>query len=354
MAGRPKKPTSLKILEGNPGKRSLHTGEAMSLSTVFACVRIIAQTIATFPLNLYRRKDRSKEDARDHPLYACLHDIANESMTAYRMREMMMVNALLYGKAYAEIVRKGGRVIELWPIPTPYVHETTKANGDKEYTVSLDGKAYTVQPHQMFVINGLGWSGSRQYKPLEVARCTFNIAMSAEQYGLDFFNQGIVPAAVIEYPEKLDQDKLNEFKKNFVTSYGPGSQGRRRMRLMFLEVGHKYTKIPVSPGEAQFIETRESLVLEICRFFNVPPFFVMSLERATYSNNEQQNAMLLQYTILPWVKNWEQEILLQLMTPAERTIYYPEFLVDALLRADAKTRAEVFHVMRQDGMETSG
>lgn len=332
------------------GNAPVSAQDAMGISTVFACVRLIAQTVAWLPLHLYKRENRSKEDAREHPLYDCLRNAANERMTAYQMREMMMVNVLLYGRAYAEIVRKGGVVTELWPIPTPFVQENTRANGSKEYTVSMDGKAVMIPERQMFVLSGIGYSGSRQYKPLEVARRALNIAMSAEQYGLDFFSQGIVPAAVIEYPEKISEKKLNELRQNFVTTYGPGSQGRRRMRLMFLEAGHKYSKIPISPGEAQFIETRQSQVLEICRFFNVPPFFVMSLDRATYSNNEQQDMMLLQHSMLPWLTNWEQNISLQLMTPAERAIYYPEFLVDALLKADAKTRAEVLHIMRQDGV----
>lgn len=347
----PDKPGSMQnVAYAADGNAPVSAQEAMSISTVFACVRLIAQVIATLPLNLYRRKDRSKEDAREHPLYECLHDIANERMTAYQLREMMMVNVLLYGKAYAEIVRKSGYVTELWPIPTPLVQEHTDRRGNKEYAVSMEGAAYTVKPSNMFVINGIGYSASKQYKPLEVARRAFNIALSAEQYGLDFFSQGIIPAAVIEYPEKLTQAKLDELKKNFITAYGPGSQGRRKMRLMFLEAGHQYKKIPISPGEAQFGETREGQVIEICRFFNVPPFFVMSLDRAIYNNSEQQNMHFLQYTILPWLKNWEQSIVLQLMTSTERKTYYPEFLVDALLRADAKTRAEVFHIMRQDGV----
>lgn len=199
------------------GNAPVSAQDAMSLSTVFACVRIISQTIAWLPLHLYRRENRSREDAREHPLYECLHDIANERMTAYQMRETMMVNALLYGRAYAEIVRKGGRVVELWPVPTPLVQENTRLNGTKEYVVQMDGKGYTVQPSNMFVISGIGYSANNQFKPLEVARRAFNIAISAEQYGLDFFSQGIIPAAVIEYPEKLNQTKLDELKKNFVT-----------------------------------------------------------------------------------------------------------------------------------------
>lgn len=323
---------------------------AVQVTAVFACVRLLAQTIASLPLHTYRRLNEGKERAYDHPAYHVLHSLANPECTSYNLRQIMMVNLLLTGDAYAEIVRNGaGALIELWPIPSNRVtKKRNRETGEIFYEVyTLDSKTRFLYPEQMLHIPWVGMEAFSSFKPVELAREAIGLSMAAEEFGSRFFSDGANASGIAEYPGRMSDAAYDRFKKTFNEKYVGLSKGQR---VMFLEQGLKFTKLTINPNEAQAIETRKFQVIEVARFFNVPPHLIMDLERATFSNVEHQDISFVKYSVRPYLVCWEQELLRSVFLPSERRKYFAEFSVDGLLRGDYKTRQEGLEIMRRNGV----
>jgi len=324
---------------------------AMQTTAVYACVKILAETVASLPLHLYRKgKDGKNEAADEHPLFSCLYESPNDEMTSFEFRETMMTSLLLYGNAYARIIRKQGHVTELWYLkPQNMVVERDYQTGKIKYTYSDDitNKTYTYTPKQVFHLKGLTLDGIKGLSPIAQAREAIGLALATEEYGAKFFGNGARPGGVLEHPGILkDPEKLRE-------SWNQVYQGTRNShRVAVLEEGLKYHTIGIAPEDAQFLETRKYQVTEICRIFRVPPHLVADLEHATFSNIEHQSIEFVQHTIRPHLVRWEQEISKSLLSDQERTIYFAKFNVDGLLRGDYKSRMDGYSVGRQNGWLT--
>jgi len=314
---------------------------AVQVSAVFACTRLISNTIAALPLNYYQRdsKDaRVKRIQHDHPLQVLLHDMANPELTAFKFRQIMQTNIMIGGMGVAEVVRgPDGRPKELWPIPYWAVRRVRNPTSEElvfEVTVK-NGKIKRLYPEQVLCITGPGFSPDKPFKPLELAREVIGLALATESFGSSFFANGTNVGGIVETPGQLSDDAFKRFKEDIRGTYeGLG----KAHRLMFLEQGSKFHQITVNPNESQFIETRKFQVEEIARFFNVPPHMIMHMEKATYNNVEQQNINYVQYSLSSELKNWEQEIKKSLIMPGARALSYAKFNVDGLLRGDIKTR----------------
>ena len=323
---------------------------AVKVTAVFACIRLLAQTLASLPLHTYQRIGDGKEKAYDHPLYHVLHSMANPECTSYNFRQIMMVNLLLTGHAYAEIVRnKAGEIIELWPIPSNMV--TIKRNTrTKEafYEVYPDEGSIKILYHeQMLHIPWLGMTNLQSFRPIVLAREAIGLSIAAEEFGSRFFGNGANASGIAEYPGKMSDEAYNRFTKTFTDKY---TGLDKNQRVMFLEQGLKFTKLTINPNEAQAIETRKFQVIEVARFYNVPPHLIMDLERSTFSNIEHQDIGFVKYSLRPYLVCWEQEMLKSLYLPIERRIYFSEFNVDGLLRGDAKSRAEALDIQMRNGV----
>ena len=323
---------------------------AVQVTAVFACVRLLAQTLASLPLNTYKRIEGGKEKATEHNLYNILHNLANPECTSYQLRVVMMVNLLLTGHAFAEIVRnRAGQVIELWPIPTNKVYiKRNKNTGELFYEVQLDlGGVKLLYPETMLHIPWVGMECVTSYNPVLLAREAIGLSIAAEEFGARFFENGANASGIAEYPGKMSDEAYDRFKSSFNDKYTGLDKSQR---VMFLEQGLKFTKLTVNPNEAQAVETRKFQVIEIARFYNVPPHLIMDLERSTFSNIEHQDIGFVKYSLRPYLISWEQEMLKSLFLPAERNQYFAEFNVDGLLRGDAKSRAEALDIMMRNGV----
>lgn len=327
----------------------VNTSTAMRVTTVYACVRILAETVASLPLVIYRRLDRGKTRALGHPLYTVLHDIPNSEMTSFTFRETMMVHLLLTGNAFAQIVRdRGGRVRELWPlVPNRVKVQRNTATQKIEYVYTNDDGIQEILPYENVLhIPGLGFDGLVGYSPVRMAREAIGLSLAAEQFGAEFFGNGAHFGGIIEYPGKMSEEAYQRYKKDIREKYaGLG----RQHQIMVLEQGLKYHQVTIPPEDAQFLETRKFQVTEIARIFRVPPHMLADLERATFSNIEHQSIEFVVHTIRPWLVRWEQSIFKKLLTPAEQKEYFAEFLVDGLLRGDIKSRYEAYSTARQNG-----
>lgn len=321
---------------------------AMQTSAVYACVKILSETIASLPLHLFKKgKNGHNELAEQHPLFSCLYEMPNEEMSSFEFREMMMASVLLWGNGYARIIRRQGHVTELWYLkPQNMTVERDTLTGKIKYTYTDDvtNETYVYKPSQVFHLKGLSYDGVKGISPIAQVREAVGLALATEEYGAKFFGNGARPGGVLEHPGILkDPEKLRE-------SWNRVYQGTRNShKVAVLEEGMKYHSIGIAPEDAQFLETRKYQVNEICRIFRVPPHLVGDLERATFSNIEHQSIEFVQHTIRPWIVRWEQAISRLLLDESERLLYFARFNVDGLMRGDYKSRMEGYAVGRQNG-----
>ena len=328
---------------------SVNENTALKSTAVFACVRVLAETIASLPLFVYRRIDRGKEKATEHPLYQILHDRPNEEMTSFTFRETLMGHLALWGNAYAEIVRdRGGRVRELWPLrPDKTWPERDKTAKKLRYKLILpDGEGVILPGDRVLHIPGLSFDGLVGYSPIRLAREAIGLSLAAEEFGARFFSNGARPGGVLEHPNSLSE----EAQKRLRQSWNEMHQGLdKQHRIAILEEGMTYKQIGIPPEDAQFLETRKFQLNEIARIYRVPPHMIGDLDKATYSNIEQQSIDFVVNTIRPWLVRWEQAINSKLLTPSEQKKYFAEFKVDGLLRGDIESRYKAYATARQWG-----
>lgn len=326
---------------------------ALQMTAVFACVRILSETVASLPLILYERlPDGGKARATEYPLYSLLHDAPNPEMTSFELRETLMGHVATWGNAYAEIeTDRNGSVMALWPLRPDrmtvervgtalvYSYRLTKADSQGRIEVQLPAD-------RVLHIRGLGFDGIMGYSPIALARQAVGLGMATEKFGASFFGNGARPGGVLEHPGKLGPNAYKNLRETLEQRHG-GIENA--MRLMILEEGMKYTAMGIPPEDAQFLETRKFQVNEIARLYRVPPHMVGDLDRATFSNVEQQSIDFVIHTIRPWLVRWEQGIAQRLLLSRERSRYFAEFLVEGLLRGDTLSRYQSYAIGRQWG-----
>ena len=327
---------------------------AMQMTAVYSCVRILAEAVAGLPLHLYRYTDNGgKEKALDHPLYLLLHDEPNPEMSSFVFRETLMMHLLLWGNAYAQVIRNGkNEVVALYPLMPNKMSVDRDENGRLYYTYyrgqdeAIRNKefAVTLQPSDVLHIPGLGFDGLVGYSPIAMAKNAIGLAIATEEYGAKFFANGAAPSGVLEHPGTIkDPTKVREA---WMSQFG-GSANSGKVAV--LEEGMKYTPISISPEQAQFLETRKFQINEIARIFRVPPHMVGDLEKSSFSNIEQQSLEFVKYTLDPWVIRWEQSIQRSLLNAEEKKRYFAKFNVEGLLRGDYQSRMNGYAIGRQNG-----
>ena len=334
--------------------KSVNERSAMQMTAVYACVRILSESIAGLPLHMYRyEEDGSKKKAVEHPLYHLLHDEPNPEMTSFIFRETLMSHLLLWGNAYAQIIRNGkGDIIALYPLMPNRMKVERDSKGQlyyeyqtmKEDAPTMKGAVYQLYPNEVLHVPGLGFDGLVGYSPIAMAKNAIGLAIAAEEYGSKFYANGAAPSGVLEHPNVLkDPAKVRD---SWNAAFGGSSNAHR---VAVLEEGMKYTPISISPNEAQFLETRKFQINEIARIFRVPPHMVGDLEKSSFSNIEQQSLEFVKYTLNPWVCRWEQALQRALLDDDEKGKYFFRFNVEGLLRGDYQSRMNGYATARQNG-----
>ena len=341
------------FLGGSSSSKAVTERSAMQMTAVYSCVRILSEAVAGLPLHLYRYNDSgSKEKAVDHPLYRLLHDEPNPEMSSFVFRETLMTHLLLWGNAYAQIIRNGkGEIIALYPLMPNKMTVDRDENGRLYYSyqrsndeaIGESGRVI-LKPSDVLHIPGLGFDGLVGYSPIAMAKNAIGLAIATEEYGAKFFANGAAPSGVLEHPGTLkDPSKIREA---WQSQFG-GSQNSGKVAV--LEEGMKYTPISISPEQAQFLETRKFQINEIARIFRVPPHMVGDLEKSSFSNIEQQSLEFVKYTLDPWVVRLEQSIMRSLLSPTEKSEYFVKFNLEGLLRGDYQSRMNGYAIGRQNG-----
>lgn len=326
--------------------KSVTERTAMQTTAVYACVRIIAETVASLPLHVYEYTGSGKERVYTHPLYRILHDIPNPEMNSFIMREVMMSHLLLWGNSYSQIIRNGrGEITALYPLMPEKMTVDRGADGNLYYKYNSDKQgSFVFRKDEIFHIVGLGFDGLIGHSPIAMAKNAIGLCIAAEEYGSSFFSNSGTPSGVLEHPGVLKEPE--KVRDAWNKAYG-GSGNAHKVAV--LEEGMKFNPISINPQEAQFLETRKFQVNEICRIFRVPPHMIADLEKSSFNNIEQQSLDFVTNTIRPWLVRIEQSIFQQLLNESEQEKYFAKFNVDGLLRGDFQSRMNGYAVGRQNG-----
>ncbi|MBP2028702.1 HK97 family phage portal protein [Acetoanaerobium pronyense] len=325
--------------------KTVNERTALQTTAVYACVRILAETLASLPLHVYRHTENGKEKAKDSQVYRLLHDEPNPEMTSFVFRETLMSHLLLWGNAYSQIIRDGrGKLVALYPLLPDKMEVDRTATGEIFYEYQSDKGKVVLRKEEVLHILGLGFDGVKGQSPIAMAKNAIGMAIATEEYGAKFFSNGANPGGVLEHPGVVKDPKRVRDSWNAVYQ---GSSNAHRVAV--LEEGMKFTPIGIPPEQAQFIATRKFQINEIARIFRIPPHMIGDLEKSSFSNIEQQSLEFVKYTLDPWVVRWEMALQKSLLTLSEKEEYFIKFNVDGLLRGDYKSRMEGYSVGRQNG-----
>lgn len=327
---------------------------ALTITAYWACVRVLAETLAMLPFGVYQKNGKQRREADEHYLHPLLHDQPNPEMTSFEFRETLMGHVASWGNGFAEIDwGNDGRVRGLWPIPPNRV-KLERVGGQLVYVVALPKpdamgrREVKVPSYRIWHLRGLGSNGLVGYTPAQLHKQALGLTLSSEEFGARWFGNGAVPGGVLEAPGPLSDKAYDRLTKSWETAYGGLSNAHR---TALLEQGVKYHQIGIPPEDSQFLETRKFQVSEIARMHRMQAHKIGDLEKATFSNIEHLGIEFVTDTMMPWFVKWEQSANRCLLLPSERKQgFYTKFNVNALLRGDAASRAQFYEIMRRNGV----
>ena len=314
---------------------------AVSLSAHFACVRLIATTLASLPIHIYEKTANGKYRKKDHPASRLLHDQPNSDMTAFSFVEAMQAQISNRGAAFAELVfDRKGNVAEIWPIP-PGVCFPFREEKDGPIKYRFADSNTVLPAWKILHVPGIGFDGINSFSPVQVFRQNFGLGMAIEEFGARFFGQGTNIGGFMEHPQKMSDDAYYRLKSSMAEKY----QGLQKSHgVIILEEGMKYSKLGMPLEDIQFIESRKFTATEMARIHGVPPHLIGDLEKATFSNIEEQGIEAIVYLFRPWAIRWEQALNAKIFTEEERSRLYVKFEIDSLMRGNTKARYEAYSI----------
>ncbi len=342
------------ILLSALGGRPAWTGRWMSpdvaqqCTAVYACIGVLAESLASLPLVLYRQEGNRKVKAIEHPLYSVLHDGWNFEQTSYEAREMLMGHLCLRGNAYCQIVRDNYfQVSQLVPLQPDWMIIKRQPTGQLLYEYRKpNGLPVNFQPGEILHLRLRSNDGMQGMSPITLQRETVALNMAYTEFAAKLFGSGARPSGILTYPGEVTKDQADRIKESWNQAYGALDNVHK---VAVLEQGMTWQQMQITPEDAQYLESRKFSRSEIASIYRVPPHMIGDLERATHSNIEQQAIDFVQNTMLPWVIRWEQTLTRDLLTPAERRTYFLKFNLSALLRGDTATRYQAYVQARQNG-----
>lgn len=329
---------------------------ALHLTTVWSCVRLISETIATLPLPVYRiDKNGRKNPAYDHPLYPVLHDMPNWNMTACEFWECMVASICLWGNAYAKkTYTKAGKLTELDPLRPDWMHVYRNARNAIVYRypdATSAGGFRDYREEEIFHLKGFGNNGLTGLSPISYARHSLGNAMAIEQAAGSAFKNMVAPIGVLTSDQLLSKAQQDQYLAGLADKFQGAMNAGKIMPLM---AGFKFQPVSINPEDMQMLESRAFSVEEICRIFRVPPFMVGHHEKSTSwgTGIEQQLIAFQALALRPYLVRIEQAIRKSLISPEEWGQVTAEFNLEGLLRADSHGRAEFYAVMVEKGIFT--
>ena len=328
-------PNELGIYGHTISGANVNEATALTISTVYACTYKIASTLASLNLDIYERNGRNIDVANVHPAFDVIKYKPNEYQTAFEFWETIISHAVLNGCGYA-LIERDARGYATQLICLDYYDVDRKfVNGQPVFSVKNVGM---VQPENMLEICNL-----QRKSPIRLHRENLGLAKSAEEFGAEYFGSGGQMTGILSSDQPLKKEQMDIIQQSW-------NKAQNQAGTKLLPFGFKYSRISISPDEAQFIETRKFQAEEICRIFSVPPALVQLESQTTYNNVEQQNLQFARHTVTPWAKRIEQEIDRKLLQARERPELYSKFNLNDLYRGDMQSRAAFYTQMLQNGV----
>ncbi|SHO52861.1 phage portal protein [Desulfopila aestuarii] len=320
---------------------SVSISSAIRMATVWACVRLLAESIAQLPCHVYvKNRDGSKSRVTDTALAELLSFSPNGWMTPFEYTEFMITSLAMRGNHYAfKSLNSKSEVLELIPFQPGSVRAERRKLSDIRYHITIDGSPQTFSQDEITHVRGLTFDGFMGVSPVTHHRETIGLAMAAGQYGARLFKNGARPSGVITMPNEISDNAYERLLKSWNEKYGGANIGKTAI----LEQGGDFKTISMSNEDAQYLEVRQFQRTEICSIYRIPPHMIGDLTKSSFSNITQQSLEFVKYTILPWCRRVEMAMHRDLMTPAERKRgMFVEYVVDGLERADIRTRYEAY------------
>lgn len=332
------------------GQIIVNTETAMKYTAVFACVRVLSETLASMPLMLYRKKPGGdREQVNDLAIYDVLHNRPNEEMAPFNFKEARMMSLNTGGNSVCEkLINKSGDIVGLYPYPWSMVRiERDKETGSLLYKIKDGANEKILTRDKVFHVAGPSFDGVIGLSPIEYAASAIRLGLSYERFGNKFYENGAHASGVFSFPNALGEEAFKRLKEDLSKNYtGLANTGKP----ILLEEGGTFSPMTIKPADAQLIESKNFQIEDICRIYRVPQHLVNKLDRSTNNNIEHQSLEFIIYTMLPWFKRDEESTNMQLLNTRQRQAgYYFEYKIDALLRGDAKSRAEAYAAGRQWG-----
>jgi len=322
---------------------------AMTVSAVYAAVRVIAETIAQLEWEVYERQDDSNIERYDHPLRLLLDQEPNAEMTAFSWRVAMMTSFYLHGNMVAEIERnRGGRPVSLWWIHPARVAMKRDSTRRIYYEVTDEHGLNPVplDPIDVYHVPLMAADGIVGKGLVQRARDSFGLTLGMEQYSGSSFANGARPGGILKHPGKLTTDARRNIRDEWDAMHrGADKAGR----IAVLQEGMEFQAMQMSAVDAQLLEQRQFQISEVARWFNIPPHLLRDLSRATFGNIEHQSIEYKTYTIRPLAVAMQQEAHRKLFSQNEKPTYFTELDLDDLSLADLKSRYDAYAVARQNG-----
>lgn len=328
----------------------------LQLSAAMACVRLLSGTIATLPLDIFRRLGNGeRKSSPDHVLYELLHNQPNPDMTATDFWQVMVSSLLLQGNAFAEKLYFNGRLVALEPLEARRVTWSTDSNGDLIFYYAGTGTNASsrrrIQPDRLWHIPAFTLDGKIGISPICYGASVFGSALAADDASAAVFSNGMTASGFVTSKEFLSPEHRQMFRDNLATF---SAQAVNNRKVMILENGMTYTPLGINPEDAQLLETRSFSIEEICRWFGVPPTLIGHGDKTSNwgTGLEQQNIAFLTYSLTPWLRKIEQSIRKSLLPASEKQRYFAEFNVSGLLRGDSAARQSQYSTYVNNGIMT--
>jgi len=338
------------IRQSSTAGRTVTPDTALEVSAVWACVRLLSETVGTLPLMLYEiDDDGNRRLAKGHPLASLLHAAPHYDWTAVEFWEGAVLSLALNGNFFARKEMMGGRLISLAPLRFDQVQVERDDRGARRYKHATKDGVRAYAEDEVFHVRGFGGAGDIGLSPISFARQSIGASLAADELAAATFANGARPTGILTVNQVLDDEQRKQISENIVAPFvGSDNAGG----LMVLEADMKFQPVTMTPEDAQFLQTRAFNVEDICRWFRVPPFMVGHTEKSTSwgTGLEQQMIGFLTFGLRPYLTRIEQAISRSLIAPAERGRMKAEFKVEGLLRTDSAARAAFYAIMVTNGI----
>lgn len=323
---------------------------ALNIAAFWSCIRVLAETLGALPWGVYELDATgAPRPVKSHPLLSLLNGEPNQYMTGQEMREAQMVNVAMMGDGYSILDRRPtGDVVNILPISSDLCQPKLRPTTHRlYYGATLFGQYREYERDQVWHVKGFGGTGLNGFSALRHGRDVLGMAAAADRYAANFFRNGGTPAGVVEMKEWMTDEQYKQSKER-MADFWSGLHNSHKIQT--LEGGMTFKPISPPPEDVQLLMTRTFSVQEICRLMRVPPHMVADLTKSAFTNIEQQSLDFVTYTMLPYLKRWENTGNQKLFRPSEVGKLFIRFNFEGLLRADSAARAALYAVFLDKGV----